>query len=248
MGNAYLEQEYFMITLFAKLRSRILRILEGRGILISRVKPRMPWPGYSTRYFYQKEYNQFDVQSDAIVLDIGSGGDPFPFATFLTDRFIEPTRHRTAQLKRNNKPFFISAIEQLPFADKSIDFIFCSHVLEHVDNPVVACSEIVRTAKRGYIETPTLAKDMLFGWAKGMHKWHLLAISNKLLFFEYSERELEGARSNAWSQLIFSRYYHPLQDLFFKNQDIFNVMFNWENGFECFVFYLDGRIDQKMIF
>jgi len=217
------------------------------GILVTQLKPRPIWSGEVSRFDYQKVHNKFEIQPGEIVLDIGSGGDPFPYATLLTDRYIEPTYHRTDQLKLNGKPFSLSAIEQLPFGDKSIDFVFCAHVLEHVADPIVACSEIVRVGKRGYIETPTLGKDMLFGWAKGMHKWHLISISNKLLFFEYSERQLEGARSSAWSDVIFSKHYHPMQELFYHNQDIFNVMFNWQNGFECIVFYLDGRLIQQIL-
>jgi len=236
-----------MRALLSRLLSAFNRFLNQRGIFVSRLKPRPVWSGEALRFDYQKIYNKFEILPGAVVLDIGSGGDPFPYATFLTDRYIEPTHHRMSQLERNGKPFLLSAMEQLPFADKSMDFIFCSHVLEHVDDPIAACSEIVRVGKGGYIETPTLAKDMLFGWAKGMHKWHLMSISSKLLFFEYSERQLEGVRSRAWYDLIFSEYYQPMQGLFFENQDLFNVMFNWQGGFECIVLYLDGRLVHETV-
>ena len=241
------DNEEYMNALFSKIISRLNRFLTKRGVSIAYVKPRPVWPGDGSRFEYQKVHNKFDIQPGATVLDIGSGGDPFPFATVLTDRYIEPTYHRTDRLKLNGKPFLISAIECLPFAYKSMDFVFCAHVLEHVDDPIVACSEIARVGKQGYIETPTLGKDMLFGWAKGMHKWHLMSISNKLIFFEYGERELEGVRSSAWSDLIFSPYFHPIQELFYQNQDLFNVMFNWQDGFKVIVFYLDGRMIHKTL-
>ena len=93
---------------------------------------------------------------------------------------------------------------------------------------------------RGFIETPTAGKDILFAWAKGLQKWQVVAIGGTLCFFEYSERELEGIRSTTWRDLVFSRRHHPIQDVFYKNPEVFNVMFSWRGAFPVFVFRLDG--------
>lgn len=235
--------------IIVKIRERIQRFINGFfrliGFSIGRIEPRPVWPGEASRYEYQKLFQDFNIQKGEIVLDIGSGGYPFPYATFLTDRYIEPTHHRDAKLVLDGKPFLVSDIERLPFPNKALDFIYCSHIFEHVENPIAACAEIVRVGKRGYIETPTLAKDMLFSWAKGMHRWHLISIADKLIFFEYSERQLEGVRSSAWNDLIFGKIYHPMQALFFNNQDLFNVMFFWQGSFNCHVYYLDGRVEER---
>jgi hypothetical protein len=100
----------------------------------------------------------------------------------------------------------------------------------------------MRVGKRGFIETPTAAKDMLFCWARGEQQWHVVAIGRTLCFFEYSERELDGLRSPAWREIIFSRRHHPLQEAFYSNQDAFNVMFSWKDHFSVLVFRLDGTI------
>ena len=96
--------------------------------------------------------------------------------------------------------------------------------------------------KRGYIETPTLGKDALFAWARNLQKWHVLAIGSRLCFFEYTERQLDGINSKVWRQLIMGKKYHPLQEAFWNNQDIFNVMFPWDERFSVVVFYLDGSM------
>jgi SAM-dependent methyltransferase len=214
----------------------------SRGYDLVRRTPRPQWPEETSRFEYQKLFNAFDIAPGSVVLDIGSGNYPFPLATILTDRYVETTQHRSEKLVLDERPFLLSDIEHLPFANKTIDFVYCSHVLEHVNNPVQVCSEIVRVGKRGYIETPTLAKDMLFSWAKGMHKWYIVGIAERLIFFEYSERQLEGVRYDAWRKAIFAPYHHPLQDVYYNNPDIFNVMFSWNGGFECVVYYLDGRV------
>ena len=110
------------------------------------------------------------------VLDIGNGGDPFPFATILTDRFLKKSPTRSESLVTNGKPFVLADVHHAPFADKSFAYVYCAHVLEVVENPLVACQEIMRIGRRGFIEVPTAGKDLLFAWAKGLQKWHVVAI------------------------------------------------------------------------
>jgi SAM-dependent methyltransferase len=194
------------------------------------------------RYTYQKKFIRHQFTRGEKILDIGSGGDPFPYATLLADRYLEPTYHRSAVFKSEGKPVIICDISALPFIDGAFDYVVAAHVLEHVEDPIKACLELQRVAKSGFIETPTLMKDALFSWAKGMHKWHLLSQGNRLFFFDYTDRMSEGIRSSAWCHLIFSTIYHPLQEAFNDNQDIFNVMFEWENQFDVTVIKQDGSM------
>jgi len=195
------------------------------------------------RLGYQQRYVAFDIESGQRVLDIGSGGYPFPYATLLTDRFVDEAPNRREPLVTMNKPFVVSDIHELPFCDKVFDFVYCSHVLESVKDPLAACREIMRVGRRGYIETPTLGKDALFGWARGVQTWHVVAIAHHLCFFEYSDRQLDGIRSSLWRDRILSKWHDPLQAIFYENQDIFNVMFPWNREFSAFVFRLDGTIN-----
>lgn len=195
------------------------------------------------RYSYQRPLITHQHKEGERVLDVGSGGDPYPFATVLCDRFLEPTEHRTSTFVSHGKPVIIADIHALPFIDKVFDFVVCAHVLEHVENPIVACQELQRVAKAGYIETPTLGKDTLFAWAEGMHRWHLVAIANRLVFFEYSPRYLQGIRSGAFRDVIFGATFHPLQPAFNQNQDVLNVYLNWRDQFNVTVFRLDGSVE-----
>jgi len=133
-------------------------------------------------------------------------------------------------------------IHSMPFADASVDFVYCSHVLEHVADPKQACSELIRVGRSGYIEMPTLAKDMLFGWAEGMHRWYAAAIGNRLVFFEYSPTLARGIGSSLWKDTILGPVYHPMQTVFYQNEGLFNVQFTWTGTFECTVFTRDGRV------
>jgi SAM-dependent methyltransferase len=227
-----------------QVRHTIRRVLNRYGYDLVRHEPRRSWPEEQSRFAYQQLFQEFELAPGSVVLDIGSGAYPLPLATILTDRYIEKTQHRHEQIVIDQRPFLISDINYLPFEDNCFDFVYCSHLLEHVDNPLCACSEIVRIGKRGYIETPTFGKDMLFAWAKGMHRWHVVDIADRLVFFEYLPRQLEGVRSEEWRKAVFAPYHHPMQEVYYKNPDLFNVMFSWQDRLACTVYYLDGRVEQ----
>ncbi|MBE9141409.1 class I SAM-dependent methyltransferase, partial [Nodosilinea sp. LEGE 07088] len=84
---------------------------------------------------YQNEVMTWDIAPDALVLDVGSGGWPFKRANHLADRYPEETTHRVEDIVRDQRPFFEADLERLPFEDNRYDFVFCSHVLEHLDHP-----------------------------------------------------------------------------------------------------------------
>lgn len=221
----------------------LIRLVQGIPVEIVIRRKRPSWPGEKSRFNYQSRYVNFDIKPNELVVDVGSGGQPFPYATVLVDQFIEKSRHRDEVFERSGKPLVLADIHSLPFGDKSFDFVYCSHVLEHANDPLETCFEIMRIGKRGFIETPTMGKDALFAWALDKHKWHVVAIGQNLCFFEYSPRQLMGIQSSFWRDTILDKkWYHPLQDIFYNNQDIFNMFFMWFNDFSVFAFYLDGTV------
>lgn len=217
-------------------------IWDKLGVEIQLRRKRPKWLGEEDRFGYQKQYVNFAIRPGERVLDIGSGGYPFPQATVIVDKFLEKSPSRHERLVTQDKPLVVSDISHLAFYDKAFDFVYCSHVLEVVDDPLKACKEIMRVGKRGYIETPTAGKDTLFAWEKDLQKWQVVAIAQNLCFFEYSERQAGGISSSAWRDVIFNKWYHPLQESFYTNQDLFNVMFTWDERFSVSVFTLDGSV------
>ena len=145
---------------------------------------------------YQSRYFDFDVKPGDKVLDMGSGHIPFPHATHLADISISNDNiGRAGNLFKyqGDKPVFECSIENTPFSNKEFDFVYCSHVLEHVSNPETACRELMRIGRRGYIECPTRGKDTFFATAKiSNHHWAVECLNGVLIFTEYSEREKKG--------------------------------------------------------
>ncbi len=93
------------------------------------------------------------VPRDALVLEVGSGGNPYPRSNVLLDAY-EHTRERHWVPLTADRPLILGFVENLPFKDKCFDFVIASHVLEHSPYPEKFLSELERVAKGGYIETP----------------------------------------------------------------------------------------------
>lgn len=93
------------------------------------------------------------VDSKALVLEVGSGGNPYFRANVLLDAFESTQQRHWAPLVAD-RPTVLGAVERLPFRDKAFDFVIASHVLEHSSDPAAFLSELQRVAHAGYIEVP----------------------------------------------------------------------------------------------
>lgn len=93
------------------------------------------------------------VPKDALVLEVGSGGNPYVRANVLLDAY-EDTRERHWAPLVADRPTVLGFVENLPFRDGAFDFVIASHVLEHSKEPEKFIAELQRVARAGYIEVP----------------------------------------------------------------------------------------------
>lgn len=93
------------------------------------------------------------VSAEALVLEVGSGGNPYPRSNVLLDAY-ESSRERHWAPLTADRPTVLGFVENLPFKDKSFDYVIASHVLEHSSDPEKFINELQRVAKAGYIEVP----------------------------------------------------------------------------------------------
>jgi len=101
------------------------------------------------------------IDPQALVLEVGAGGNPYPRANVLLDAYEESQERHWEPLRRD-RPFVFGFIENLPFKDHSFDFLIASHVLEHSRNPEKSLAEFQRVARAGYIEVPDALFERLF--------------------------------------------------------------------------------------
>ncbi len=195
-------------------------------------------------YSYQQRFVQFHVRPEDKVLDVGSGAHPCPMATHQADLFLSGTTHRFEPLKRTGLPLMVCDLERLPCRDKSFDFVYCSHVLEHVRDPSRACLELMRVGRRGYVETPTRVSDIMFNYLhlQGHHLWHVNCVGGALIFLEWEDRERRDTQIHEFYAMAKSKYKNPFQSLFRAHRDLFVNMLLWEGSFPYYVFSKDGRL------
>lgn len=128
------------------------------------------------------------------VVDVGSGGDPHPRADVLVDNSVAANFHRVNAFRRT-APTVVADIVALPFRDAAFDYSICSHVLEHLDDPVAAAAELTRISHAGYIETPTDLHEKLFPMT--WHKWLVRRVDGRLRF-EAKQTPLLDERLGDW--------------------------------------------------
>ena len=102
------------------------------------------------------------------ILDIGCNIAPVEFAQTVAD-----VQNFSKFYEEKNKKFVLIKDKKLPFSNKQFDFVYASHVIEHVEDLSLFISEIKRISRQGYIELPTILEDNLVLSANSSedHKW-----------------------------------------------------------------------------
>lgn len=191
-------------------------------------------------HLYQARTFDFGILPGDKVLDVGSGHIPFPLATHLSDVTLKDHAfgRAGAPFKHvDGKPAYEFGVEDIPFADKEFDFVYCSHVLEHASDPGKACRELMRVARRGYIETPTKGKDIFLDSAQiSNHAWDVASFDGRLIFTPYTQEEVEAFQCDILQQM----HGAPQTDrekafsaLIYLKAPVVNTMFLWEGEFAC---------------
>lgn len=142
------------------------------------------------------------IQPGWQVLDIGGWACPFNRATHVMDAEAYATRGYYAKI---GKPAFqgpaqehftastwiqrdICGRQPYPFKDKELDYVTCSHTLEDIRDPLWVCSEMVRVAKRGYVEIPSRMWETCRGTEHprlaglSHHRWLIEVSGNHISF------------------------------------------------------------------
>lgn len=141
------------------------------------------------------------IEPSDLVLDIGGWAQPLRRADYVMDAFPYETRgwYSTIGLppslgegpERFSKDTWIQRDicdrEPFPFRDKSVDYVICSHVLEDIRDPLWVCSEMIRIAKKGYIEVPSRMVESVVDPKTSVagayhHRWLVTIRGNKISF------------------------------------------------------------------
>ena len=178
-----------------------------------------------------------------LVLEIGPGHNPFTGVTHLLERDISDGCERggNALIIPISAKLIVGDATFLPFVEGSFDFVYASHVLEHVEEPQLACREILRVGKAGYIETPSPFLEQGLALADELspthwfHRWFVFSPSPEVLAFEPKSMQ-EAARFCSCRDGQFLREVYDSLD-FRQAQHFFRrssktTIFYWKTSFQ----------------
>ena len=107
-------------------------------------------------------------QNNWKILDIGCNLAAVEYAQTVAD-----IQDFSKFYQKKNKKFVLIQDKTFPFKDNEFDFVYASHVIEHIDDVSFFINELRRISKQGYIELPSLLEDniVLSKNSSEDHKW-----------------------------------------------------------------------------
>lgn len=133
------------------------------------------------------------VKDGERVLEVGPGGSPMSRSDVLLELKYE-TEHEWIRQSGNVVPdqhdartvFYDGG--RFPFEDGAFDYVICSHVIEHVPDPAFFLQELMRVAKKGYLEFPTIYYDYIYNIPE--HLNYVAYIDDTLKYFSKADSPL----------------------------------------------------------
>lgn len=199
---------------------------------------------FSKLFFRGKLRPGFNLTRDDLVIDIGCGDKPF----WRADVFLDNTslgdeqRFSSTGIEKNFGFFVDSDIVKTPFKDKTFDFSFCAHVLEHVERPDLAIKEIVRISRRGYIEVPDGLIEVMSPYQS--HLWFVFYNNKELIFIRKSKKINQTLTGNGTKYSYLSKFIKDHSIRMYWKQNIKYKIVDDLGISEKYISMYDGRHDQ----
>lgn len=234
---------------------RLRRLVESHGFIFQAEEPNIHvYPAFCQRFIKPgprtpREYAwppPCGVPEEWSVLDIGPGEFPLERANFYLDRYERDLKRFSDKGKGTIIGDVDTGLQNVPA--KSFDYAFCSHVLEHVENPEIAAAAISRIAKRGTIVLPSVVKESINNFEEVDHKWLIFPSPQEggpIVFVRNNPEYLRRVR-NTDVQKITARLYRTgpnrtdpeqrhLRRWFYENEPNLDVILHWQNEFRVIV-------------
>ena len=162
------------------------------------------------------------VSGSGLVLDVGSGGRPYPRSDVLMDR-MTGAEHRCGESMMIDRPVVFGDASKMPFKDKAFDFIVASHILEHMADPEIFLKELQRVGKAGYIETPNAIFERLHPY--GIHCLEVLE-KDGILYINKKNRHVQDPFLGTKNMLDDDT---PWGRLMYEKPHMFHVRYFWSD-------------------
>lgn len=171
------------------------------------------------------------IKPSDFVIDVGCGYRPFPRGDIALDRFPED-RLRAMWESENVKKIPERIVqcdfdrEPLPFQDKEVDFVYCRHMVEDMNDPFRFLGEMTRVGKAGYIETPSPIAELTRG-ADGFENSYLYRGYYHHRHFVWEHEGCLNFVGKFPSIEYFTYQERNLEDALRRGPELWNTYFIW---------------------
>jgi len=134
-----------------------------------------------------------EISKEKVVRDVG-GAKPFHKDMAKYGELFAGCDYKTVDIDPDAKPDIVGDIHNLDIPDGSVDAVICRSVLEHVENPIKAVSELRRILRDGgkiYASVPFVWPYHGSGYKD---YWRFTRDGVELLFKDFSKVEIEHVR------------------------------------------------------
>lgn len=239
----------FGFHLMSYTRDRLKALVEDHGFLFEREEENIHFfPAFCIRFVKPGPRDPRDyVTLPAIpdhwrVADIGPGAYPLKRANVYIDH--SDAILAAIKLEGSQKKVKADFNSGLPGIEgKSFDFVYCSHVLEHMPDPEKAAATLSRIAKSGIVVMPSAWKEALTNFEEREHLWAVLpnpTTGGPPIFVRNNPEQVEAIR-NTDVQKILSHSFRTgpnnrvtddgrvLRKWWCNTEPMLDVVYHWEN-------------------
>jgi len=168
------------------------------------------------------------------ILDVGPGAFPLKQAT----HWLDLTDRREEFADRGYEGGFVCDLnERKPlWQENEWDYIYFSHVFEHLEDPLNVYEWAVWSGKRGYIEVPSAMLDYMMQHGRTHGKWLTVGSGRAMVMVSMNARQRRAFRDRGMGALFhrLTQYSIPLSQPeavvhrnFWAAQDVLNVSISW---------------------
>ena len=172
-------------------------------------------------YDYLLGWRRWHIKKDDLILEVGSGGSPMARSNILVDKYINCDRERELKIAIDDRPLVCAVAENLPFKDNTFNFVYTSHVLEHITRLEEAVAEITRVGRTGLVIVPGEIYERI--WDKSTHKWIISKNNGKLIFRKKCActKLQQNDNLDKWKKIFWKIYV--------RNKNFLDIHFFWKN-------------------
>jgi len=188
------------------------------------------------------EWRRLGIKRGDIVADLGCGGRPLLRADVLVDKFLEGCTERLNEFLDTGAFVVQADLLNLPFKDKSVDFGYSSHVIEHLEKLEESLRETQRVCKKGFITCPSAFREQLMPLK--VHLWFVENRDNRLLITQKTKPYSEYI-GGFFEKLMTTKKNYIWYNLENELSDSLFVNYLWEDKIDYEIRGQDGAVSWK---